>query len=103
MFSEIGTSFMLAIEDGSRESTESWLTVLRDLKARGMRAPAVAIGDGGLGFWAAIREVWPKTREQWCWVHRIANVLDTRPTRLQPQAKPALHEMMDAETRPTCE
>lgn len=89
-----GTKEVIAIEDGYRESTESWLTVLRDLKARGMRAP---------GFWSAIREVWPETREQRCWVHRIANVLDKLPTRLQPQAKRALHEMMYAENRATCE
>lgn len=59
-----GTKEVFAIEDGYRESTESWLTVLRDLKVRGMRAPALAIGDGALGFWAAVREVWPETREQ---------------------------------------
>lgn len=94
-----GSKAVIAIEDGYRESTESWLTVLRDLKTRGMRAPALAIGDGALGFWAAVREVWPETREQRCGVHRIANVLDKLPTRLQPQAKRALHEMMYADTQ----
>lgn len=98
-----GTKEVIAIEDGYRESTESWLTVLRDLKLRGMRAPALTIGDGALGFWAAVREVWPEAREQRCWVHRIANVLDKLPTRLQPQAKRALHEMMYAERRANCE
>jgi len=98
-----GTKEVIAIEDGYRESTESWLAVLRDLKARGMQAPAIAIGDGALGFWAAVRDVWPETREQRCWVHRIANVLDKLPTRLQPAAKRALHEMMYAESRATCE
>lgn len=98
-----GTKEVVAIEDGYRESTESWLAVLRDLKARGMRPPALVIGDGALGFWAAVREVWPEAREQRCWVHRIANVLDKLPTRLQPQAKRALHEMMYAENRGTCE
>jgi len=98
-----GTKEVIAIEDGYRESTESWLAVLRDLKARGMRAPALAIGDGALGFWAATREVWPETREQRCWVHRIANVLDKLPTRLQSQAKRALHEIMYAEHRAACE
>ena len=98
-----GSKEVIAIEDGYRESTESWLTVLRDLKTRGMRAPALAIGDGALGFWSAVREVWPETREQRCWVHRIANVLDKLPTRLQPQAKRALHDMMYADTRATCE
>lgn len=98
-----GTKEVIAIEDGYRESTESWLTVLRDLKRRGMRAPVLAIGDGALGFWAAVREVWPETREQRCWVHRIANVLDKLPARLQPQAKRALHDMMYADTRAACE
>ena len=98
-----GTKEVIAIEDGYRESMESRLTVLRDLKTRGMRAPAFAIGDGALGFWAAVREVWPAAREQRCWVHRIANVLDKLPTRLQPQAKRALHEMMYAESRAACE
>ena len=64
-----GTKELIAIEDGYRESTESWLDLLRDLKARGMQAPVVAIGDGALGFWAALREVWPETREQRDWFH----------------------------------
>ena len=98
-----GTKELIAIADGYRESTESWLAVLRDLTARGMRAPALALGDGALGFWAAIREVWPETREQRCWVHRIANVLDKLPTRLQLQAKRAWHDMMYAKSRATCE
>ena len=79
-----GTKELVAVEDGYRESTSSWATVLRDLKDRGMRAPVVAVGDGALGFWAAVREVWPETREQRCWVHRLANVLDKLPKRLQP-------------------
>ncbi len=93
-----GTKELIAIEDGYRESTESWLDMLRDLKARGMQAPVLAVGDGALGFWAALREVWPKTREQRDWVHRLANVLDKLPKRLQPKAKAALHEIMYAET-----
>jgi putative transposase len=98
-----GTKELVALEDGYRESTESWLTVLRDLKRRGMRAPGLAIGDGALGFWAAVREVWPETAEQRCWVHRIANVLDKLPKGLQPRAKRALHAMMYAESRAACE
>lgn len=94
-----GTKEVIAVEDGYRESTESWLTLLRDLKQRGMRAPVVAVGDGALGFWKAVGEVWPETREQRCWVHRLANVLDKLPQRLQPKAKRALHEIMHA---PTC-
>lgn len=98
-----GTKEVIAVEDGYRESTESWLTVLRALKRRGMRAPVVAVGDGALGFWKAVGEVWPETREQRCWVHRLANVLDKLPQRLQPTAKRALHEIMNAPTRADAE
>lgn len=98
-----GTKEVVALEDGYRESAESWRAVLRDLKRRGMRAPILAIGDGALGFWAAVREVWPETAEQRCWVHRIANVLDKLPKSLQPRAKQALHAMLYAETRVACE
>ena len=94
-----GTKEVVALEDGYRESAESWRTVLRDLKRRGLRAPVLAVGDGALGFWAAVRDVWPETAEQRCWVHRIANVLDKLPRSLQPRAKQALHEIMYAETR----
>lgn len=94
-----GSKELIAVEDGYRESTESWRDVLRNLKERGMRAPVLAIGDGALGFWAAVRDVWPETREQRCWVHRIANVLDKLPKRLQPKAKRALHEIMNAPSR----
>jgi transposase-like protein len=64
-----GTKEVVALEDGYRESAESWRTLLRDLKRRGLRAPVLAIGDGALGFWAAVRDVWPETAEQRCWVH----------------------------------
>lgn len=94
-----GAKELVAIEDGYRESTESWAGLLRDLKRRGMRAPVLAIGDGALGFWKALRDVWPETREQRCWVHRIANVLDKLPKRLHAKAKAALHEIMRADTR----
>lgn len=94
-----GTKELIVVEDGYRESTESWATLLRDLKRRGMRAPAVAVGDGALGFWAAVRDVWPETREQRCWFHCLGNVLDKLPRRLQGQAKRALHEVMYAATR----
>ncbi|HEX9667886.1 MAG TPA: IS256 family transposase [Thermoanaerobaculia bacterium] len=94
-----GTKELIAVEDGYRESTESWAALLRGLKRRGMRAPAVAVGDGALGFWAAVRDVWPETREQRCWFHRLGNVLDKLPRRLQGQAKRALHEVMYAATR----
>jgi transposase-like protein len=98
-----GAKELLAVEDGYRESAESWKALLRELKRRGMAAPALAVGDGALGFWAALREVWPVTREQACWVHKLANVLDKLPPRLQPRAKRALHEMMYAGSRAACE
>jgi len=98
-----GTKEVIAVEDGYRESTESWQTLLRDLKRRGMRAPVVAVADRALGFWAAARDVWPQTRGETCWVHRIANVLDKLPARLQPKAKRALHDMMYAEDRAACQ
>jgi putative transposase len=96
-----GTKEVIALEDGYRESTESWKTLLRDLKRRGLPAPKLAIADGALGFWAALREVYPPTEEQRCWVHKIANVLDKLPKRLQPRAKSHLHEVMRAEDRAT--
>jgi putative transposase len=74
-----GTKELLAVEDGYRESTESWKELLRDLKRRGMQAPVVAVGDGALGFWAAVRAVWPETREQRDWCHKMVNVLDKLP------------------------
>lgn len=98
-----GTKEVIAVEDGYRESTESWLTALRDLKRRGLTAPVVAVGDGALGFWNAVGEVWPEVREPRGWVHRLANVLDKLPKRLQPKAKRALHEIMHAATRDDAE
>ena len=97
-----GTKEPIAIEDGYRESKESWKSVLEDLKRRGMRAPLIVTGDGALGFWAAARDVWPDTKGQRCWVHKIANILDKLPKRLQPKAKQLLHEAMNAATRDDC-
>ncbi len=94
-----GRKEVIALEDGYRESTETWASVLRDLKRRGMAAPVLAIGDGNLGFWAALREVYPETEEQRCWKHKIANVLDKLPKRLQARAKAMLHEIMYAPDR----
>src|SRR5262245_31498998 len=94
-----GTKELITVEDGYRESAESWKIVLRDLKRRGMRPPVVAVGDGALGFWAALRDVWPKTREQRDWFHKLGNILDKLPKRLQPRVKVALHEVMYAEAR----
>ena len=93
---------LLAVEDGYRERAERWKTLLRELKRRGMTAPALAVGDGALGFRAAAREVWPETRAQACWVHQLANVLDQLPKRLQPRAQRARHEMMYAGRRAAC-
>jgi transposase-like protein len=94
-----GTKELVAIADGYRESTESWADVLRDCKRRGMRAPVLAVGDGALGFWAALRDVFPETREQRCWVHVAANVLNALPKSAQPTARKALAEIRDAEDR----
>ena len=94
-----GQKELIALEDGYRESKESWAALLRDLKDRGMRAPALAVGDGALGFWGALAEVYPETREQRCWVHKLGNILDKLPKRLQPRAKALLHEVMQAPTR----
>src|SRR3989304_2731978 len=82
-----GTKEVIALEDGYRESQESWASLLRYLKRRGMPAPVLAVGDGALGFWAALREVFPKTQEQRCWVHKIANGLDKLPKGLQARGK----------------
>jgi putative transposase len=96
---EDGTKELLAVEDGYRESTDSWAGVLRDLKRRGLNEPKLVVGDGALGTWAALRDVFPGACEQRCWVHKTANVLDCLPKRLQPRAKGMLHEIIEA---PTC-
>jgi putative transposase len=94
-----GTKELVAITDGHRESTDSWADLLRDLKRRGMRAPMVAVGDGALGFWAALRTVWPETTEQRCWVHKVANCLSALPKSVQPTARRMLGDIRDAEDR----
>ncbi len=94
-----GTKELVAIAEGYRESTESWADLLRDLKRRGMRAPVLAVGDGALGFWGALREVFPETRAQRCWVHKVANVLNALPKSAQPTARRMLAEIRDAEDR----
>src|SRR5215510_3270605 len=94
-----GRKELVALADGYREATESWADLLRDCKRRGMRAPVLAVGDGALGFWAALREVFPDTREQRCWFHKIANVLSALPTSAHPGAKKALAEIWNAEDR----
>ena len=98
-----GTKELVAVEDGYRESSESWSSVLRSLRDRGMRAPALAVGDGALGFWTAVRDVWPETKEQRCWFHKMGNVLDKLPKRLQPKGKKLLREIMYADSRQDAE
>jgi transposase-like protein len=92
-----GTKELVALADGYRESAGSWAGLLRDCARRGMRAPALAVGDGALGFWAALREVLPDTREQRDWVHKVANVLNALPKSAHPGAKAALAEIYNAE------
>ena len=94
-----GKKELVALTDGHRESTESWAGLLRDCKRRGMRAPVLAIGDGALGFWAALREVFPETKQQRDWVHKVANILDCLPKSAQPAARKALAQIRDAEDR----
>jgi putative transposase len=95
-----GKKELLAVSDGYRESKVSWREMLLDLKQRGMEeGPKLAIGDGALGFWAALREVFPKCREQRCWVHKTANILDKMPKSVQGKAKSMLHEMWQAPTK----
>jgi putative transposase len=96
---ERGEKHFLAIEDGIRESTQSWREVLLNLKSRGMNAPQLAIGDGAMGFWSALDEVYPDTRQQRCWMHKTMNVLNCLPKLSQPKAKQALHAIWQAETK----
>lgn len=98
-----GRKQFLAIEDGFRESAASWKALLLSLRDRGLDAAKLAVGDGALGFWAALAEVYPKTREQRCWVHKTANVLNKLPKSLHGDAKSALHEIWQADRRAAAE
>jgi putative transposase len=101
---EQGHKELLAMDEGYRESTASWSEVLRTLRDRGLvQAPLLAIGDGALGLWAALDEVFPTTRHQRCWNHRTLNVLDKLPKRLQPEMRKQLHALAEAPTRQECE
>jgi putative transposase len=100
---EDGRKELLAMELGYRESTESWAGVLRGLRERGLKAPLLAVGDGALGLWAALREVFPATRHQRCWNHKAMNVLDRLPRRLQPEARRRLQAIWGAPTRAEAE
>jgi transposase-like protein len=94
-----GTKELVAVADGTRESTDDWAELLRDCRRRGMRAPVVMVGDGALGLWRALREVFPATREQRCWVHKVANVLGALPKSVHAGARKALNEIIGAEDR----
>ena len=93
-----GTKVVLAVESGHRESTASWSGVLRDLKARGLRSPKLTIGDGGLGLWGGLRGVYPESAEQRCWNHKMVNVLDQLPKKLQEKGKAAVQQIWHATT-----
>jgi transposase-like protein len=95
-----GRKELIAVAEGYRESEQSWKALLLDVQARGLVVePKLATGDGALGFWKALKKVWPTTRHQRCWVHKTANVLDKLPKRLQPEAKQKLHEIWLADTQ----
>ncbi|KES02981.1 transposase [Streptomyces toyocaensis] len=94
-----GSKELVALKDGYRESGESWADLLRDCARRGMRAPVLAVGDGALGFWKALTEVFPASRHQRCWVHKTANVLNALPKSAQPGARKALQDIYNAEDR----
>jgi putative transposase len=99
-----GKKELIAITDGYRESEQSWKALLLDCQARGLRvAPTLAVGDGALGFWKALRQVFPTTQEQRCWVHKTANVLDKLPKGQQPKAKAMLHDIWQASTKAEAE
>ena len=98
-----GEKHFLAIEDGIRESIQSWREVLLGLKACGMTAPQLAVGDGAMGFWAAVEEIYPSTRQQRCWCHKTRNVLNCLPKSVQLKAKEALQEIWRAETKAAAE
>ena len=98
-----GRKVILAIESGYRESTESWAAILRDLKRRGLHAPQLVIGDGHLGIWGALATVFPEAKEQRCWNHRLLNLLDKLPLRLQAEARSLLTKIPYAETREEAE
>lgn len=99
-----GKKELIAVLDGYRESEQSWSELLIDLKQRGLQmSPRIAVGDGALVFWAAIRKVFPETREQRCWVHKTASILNKMPKSVQPKAKGDLHEIWQAETKEDAE
>jgi transposase-like protein len=98
-----GTKDLIAMELGYRESNASWGDVLRNLRARGLRAPVVLIGDGNLGIWSGQGDVWPETKRQRCWNHRLMNIVDKLPKRMQPEVSSRMYELYQAPTKKMCE
>lgn len=94
-----GSKELIALAEGLRESTESWADLLRDCRRRGMRDPELVVGDGAMGLWKALAEVFPAARHQRCWVHKTGNVANALPQSAQPGAKKALQEIYNAEDR----
>lgn len=100
---QVGVKHLLALEEGYRESTDSWKGVLMDLRNRGMNAPALAVGDGALGFWAAMREVFPMSKQQLCWLHKTRNILDKLPKKEHSEAIQRLRAIQRASSRAAAE
>lgn len=98
-----GRKVVLAVESGQRESTESWAAILRDLTARGLRAPKLTVADGHLGIWRALAQVWPESAEQRCWNHKMVNILDAVPLKAQPGVKAHLQKIASAGSRATAD
>jgi transposase-like protein len=98
-----GTKELVAISDGYRESTQSWAELLRDVRRRGMQAPSLVTGDGALGFWSAVADVFPETRHQRDWVHKTMNVLNCLPAAVQPGAKKAIFQITNADNKAAAE
>ena len=94
-----GRKELIALDDGFRESTESWADLLRGCRRRGMTAPVLAVGDGALGFWKAVRDVFPETRERRCWLHKMGSVMSAMPKSLHPRAKAAMQQIWMAEDK----
>lgn len=98
-----GKKHLLTLKEGFRESAESWYKAMMDLKKRGMNEPALAVADGGLGFWAAMPKVWRQTKEQTCWLHKMRNILDKLPKREQSEAVLRLRAIYSASNREAAE
>jgi len=98
-----GKKHVLAIESGQRESTECWASLLRSLRARGLKAPRLTVADGHLGIWGALAQIYPESAEQRCWNHKMINVLDQVPLKKQAAVKAHLRKIMYAESRAECE